>query len=76
MSDSYATAHRYKIIFRYKTSFDPIDYVFLAADEIHAAALILPFSKEYNIEHVWKFNKDKKRYFPCKTLEDRYVKKQ
>ena len=73
MSDTYISANRYKIIFKIKNTFDLIDYVFLAGDEIHAAAIILPFSQMYKIEHVWKYNKDKKRYFPCKILEDRYV---
>lgn len=76
MSDTYQSNNRYRIVFKYRSSFDEIDYTFLAPDNIHASAIILLFANEYKILHVYKYNKDKKHYNICKTLEDKYVKKQ
>jgi len=75
MSD-YLSNHRYKIIFKYINKYDSIDYVFLAPDDVHASAIILQFDRLYKIEHVYKYNQEKKIYMPVKHLEDKYVKKQ
>lgn len=72
----YLSNNRYKIIFKYINKFDSIDYVFLAEDEIHASAIIMQFDKLYIIEHVYRYDSDKRMYMPVKTLEDKYVKKQ
>ncbi len=66
---------RYKIIFTCVHLGDPVDYVFIAPDDVHARAVVAQFKKIYQIQHIWVYDKDLKKYKPVKALEDEYVKK-
>ena len=75
MQDTTITKSKYKIIFTCVHLGDPVDYVFIASDDVHARAVVAQFNKLYQILHIWVYDKDLKKYKPVKALEDEYVKK-
>ena len=71
----YLSATKYKIVFRVNEHCNPIDYVFLAGDNIHASAIIMPFTKMYDIIYILKYNSDVHKFEHVKDLEAKYAKK-
>lgn len=67
-------SYRYKLILQACWFTADIEQVFIAADDYQADIIIQEYVSIYKIKHVYKYNRDAKKYIAIKTLEDKYVK--